>query len=471
MVFSVSRRRLIVIGVSLLLGGCGLFLGLETPVFDPDSPAEASTEDDGASSDLDASSRNDALTDGGGVIGTDGAPLNAPERWSSWADAGGAGGFLSGPFDGRYVYFIRGRDPDGIPDSGLTPSQPPARILRLDTTADFANDAAWSVFDPQNRFPTIGNQFAASLDGRFLIVASFQTNHFLRFDTANAAGFGTAALWELFDSSAVAVNANTYGAAADLNGSTYFVPSFGAHPILRHSNMEILSSFIDWTARAITDAGAPLGCPWARGAACVGNYIYFGPSPVATNGDCFVRFDSTKSITLNTAWEPFQISDLSPSFHELHGIIATPTHIYLTRATNASGVGGGPFQILRKTATDPMDAGWEVQTSNVRDINATGNVGGVFDGRFIYFSPSPTNGNTIYTRYDTTRPFNDTGAWDSIGHQAINVPPTSHQGATFDGQYIYFPAWNVVGSNKFAAMVRFRAYDAKVPVPVRCSAQ
>jgi len=457
-----------------VVAGCGFVLGLEAPEFD-DPPTREPSFESGAGPD--GSGQEQPQDDGGDanvILGTDAAPFDDPTRWSFWADAGGAGGFITGPFDGRYLYFIRGRDPYGSSaDASVGGPQPAGRVLRLDTTADFTTDAAWSVFDPASRFPTIQSQLAASLDGRYLILASYQTNHFLRFDTANASSFNSFAAWELFDSSAIALNANSYGAAVDVPGATYFVPERGNHPILRHmSGTPIVTG---WSARvnALADGGGPQECPWARGAACVGSFVFFGPSNGANSGECFLRFEPSKGMGPNDAWETFRFSSLSPLHHEFLGVVGTQSHAYFTRYSNALTDGGGPFYILRKSADSPLDAGWETQSSTVRNGKATGNVGGVFDGRYLYFAPSPTNGSTstVYARYDTLRPFSDPASWDSVEHSAVNVPATSHQGAAFDGQYIYYPAWNVVGGAPRAAMIRYRAYDTKISVPARCSYQ
>ncbi len=457
------HRKLTILAGTVALAGCGLVLGLESPEFD-DPLVEA-----GAPDVVDATT--DAKDLDAGADGADGmsapARFDDSTRWSFWADAGGSAGFTTGPFDGRYLYFIRGRDPDG-PDGGT--NQPAGRVLRLDTSADFTLDSAWTAFDPEHLVPTIGSTLTASMDGTYLVIGALSTSHFLRFNTANAANFTSPAAWEVFDATGLAPSTNNFGAAANVNGQTYYLPlSNPARPILARPDNASLDA--GWQVRpGNADAGA-LVCPTARTATCAGPFVFFGPSAAPFSGDCFIRLDPSKPITDDSAWAPFRLSTLAPTYGEVLGVIGTPEHVYLTRQTNVASP-SGPFEIFRKSATGGMDAGWEIQTSTVRESAATGNLGGVYDGRFIYLAPGPTNSvRTVYSRYDTTKPFASAESWDSVIGDTVGLPPTYHMGASFDGQYVYFAPWSIVAPNKNAGVIRFRAYDAKIAVPKRCSFQ
>ena len=106
-------------------------------------------------------------------------------------------------------------------------------------------------------------------------------------------------------------------------------------------------------------------------------------------------------------------------------------------------------------ATDGfMDAcSWDVfnPANHGVGINPKGFVGGVFDGRYIYFVPNNDgayNGEVL--RYDTTEEFRDVTSWAAYSPKAngIGYDPSGFNGGLFDGRYVYFiPYQNSGGSH------------------------
>lgn len=80
---------------------------------------------------------------------------------------------------------------------------------------------------------------------------------------------------------------------------------------------------------------------------------------------------------------------------------------------------------------------WQAyDASKTSGLNTKGYYGGVFDGRYIYFSPrlDQQNFHSRVLRYDTEASFDDPKNWiaKDLG---LDV---SYQGAGFDGRYVYF---------------------------------
>ena len=71
-----------------------------------------------------------------------------------------------------------------------------------------------------------------------------------------------------------------------------------------------------------------------------------------------------------------------------------------------------------------------------RGISTKGYYGAVFDGRYVYFVPRKNycSNHSRVLRYDTHMDFKSAGSWDAYD---AGLPHT-HQGAAFDGRYIYF---------------------------------
>ena len=85
---------------------------------------------------------------------------------------------------------------------------------------------------------------------------------------------------------------------------------------------------------------------------------------------------------------------------------------------------------------DPTSyAAYDVEhVTGLRTVNYYGTA---FDGRHVFFSPQD-EGHQYHSRvlrYHTCRPFKDPASWDAFDVGMIH----SHQGIAFDGRYIYFP--------------------------------
>ena len=75
--------------------------------------------------------------------------------------------------------------------------------------------------------------------------------------------------------------------------------------------------------------------------------------------------------------------------------------------------------------------------------NPVGYDGGVFDGRYVYFAPSPRVGlpaHGEFLRYDTTAAFTVAGSWRAYdpGSNGVGSDPDGFSGGIYDGRYIYF---------------------------------
>ncbi len=91
---------------------------------------------------------------------------------------------------------------------------------------------------------------------------------------------------------------------------------------------------------------------------------------------------------------------------------------------------------LNTTSWSAFDAG------NVSGLLTIGFEGGVFDGRYVYFSPTttgPAAGHVL--RFDTTGTFTNFASWSAFDASHVDGLATyGFQGAVFDGHYVYFVA-------------------------------
>ncbi|UCD74428.1 MAG: hypothetical protein JSV91_11630 [Phycisphaerales bacterium] len=297
------------------------------------------------------------------------------------------GGYSGGVFDGRYVYFA--------PDRGSTGEH--GEVLRLDTLADFEQDAAWISYDPGEH--GVGDDpvgyNGAVFDGRYVYFvpdnnSSGPHGEVLRCDTTG--DFADVSAWAAFDP-------GDYGVGHDPDGYrggvfdgryVYFVPHYSGalydFEILRYDTAAEFADPSSWTTY---DPNLE-GMGGSNGAVFDGRYVYFAPiSGFGERTSDVLRLDVTGDFSDPSAWSRFD-----PYEH---------------------GVGHNADTEYR---------------------------GGVFDGRYVYFSPfagdSAPFGEVL--RYDTAGDFADASSWDAYdaGANAVGEDPDGYDGAAFDGRYVYF---------------------------------
>jgi hypothetical protein len=188
------------------------------------------------------------------------------------------------------------------------------------------------------------------------------------------------------------------------------------------------------------------------GAVFDGSYVYFVPEA----NPLVVRYHVSAPFTSASSWELFDVTTLpSQNLSIFQTGVFDGTYVYLVPSA-ASG------EALRYDISMPFAdvSSWALRapapnTGSIGAANTPAFASGGFDGRFVYFVPSPiaggmTNGLTV--RYDETLgTFSDAG-WSSFN--ASNY--TNGAGAAvFDGEYFYF-AGGDYGDTTFA---RFQARD------------
>lgn len=118
------------------------------------------------------------------------------------------------------------------------------------------------------------------------------------------------------------------------------------------------------------------------------------------------------------------------------GAIFDGRYIYFSPQHNKSERHGN---VLRYDTHSPFHSpeAWSVvNAGNMDGLNTKGYYGGVFDGRYVYFTPrfDGTEMHSRVLRYDTSKPFSHMESWDAFD-AGLEI---SYQGGGFDGQYVYF---------------------------------
>jgi hypothetical protein len=100
------------------------------------------------------------------------------------------------------------------------------------------------------------------------------------------------------------------------------------------------------------------------------------------------------------------------------------------------GVWADPGQYFSSLSDESKWAAFDISTVSP---SARGYLGGVYDGRYLYFVPYYNGGpHGDVARYDTTLAFGSRDAWSIFDVSTINVDAKQFEGAAFDGRFVYF---------------------------------
>ncbi|MEW6156034.1 MAG: Calx-beta domain-containing protein [Verrucomicrobiota bacterium] len=164
-----------------------------------------------------------------------------------------------------------------------------------------------------------------------------------------------------------------------------------------------------------------------------------------------------------------------PALLDLPGLI--PASQPFTTVTNDtfSASERSFFRIKAAPVFVPMSEprAWSAHDAgSVGGLNTKGYVGGVFDGRFIYFVPYQDGAaHARVLRLDTRGDFEATSSWSAFDAGGVGGFATrGYCGGVFDGRYVYFsPAWGGESAgkvlrldtrNEFTNATSWAAFDA-----------
>ncbi len=178
-----------------------------------------------------------------------------------------------------------------------------------------------------------------------------------------------------------------------------------------------------------------------------GRYIYFAPHHDGTTHQGEVlRYDTQGDFGTNAAWSAFDPGANGVGTNPVGyiGGIFDGRYVYFAPWQTSPGVTHG--EVLRYDTVGAFDAvgSWSAFDAGANGVGAIadGFFGGVFDGRYVYFVPKAKNfsqqGEVL--RYDTQGAFATAGSWAAFdpGAAGVGIDADAFTGGVFDGRYVYF---------------------------------
>ncbi|MBF8263360.1 MAG: hypothetical protein HW387_1025 [Parachlamydiales bacterium] len=325
-------------------------------------------------------------------------------------------GFEGGVFDGRYVYLVPN-------NGGLS-----GTITRYDTTQSFTTAASYTCFDTTTVSSSSKGFSGGMFDGRYVYLvpsnngAAFGT--ITRYDTTLP--FLAAASYTCFDTTAVNANSQGFQGCVFDGRYVYLVP-------YNNSVMTRLDAYPGPQATAMAVSQAPNGF-------VIGSYVGTAVPPdrgLIVSGNVGIgTLIPAYTLDVNGTINVPNVIGISSSALATYATGGTTRNQLITLAEgyNQGGFGGG------SVGTNKLMSAESTTCFEMAAVNGAlyGFVGGVFDGRYVYLVPNSTSAASgTIARYDTTLPFYEMGSYTAFDTTAVSGGSRGFHGGVFDGRYVY----------------------------------
>jgi len=343
-------------------------------------------------------------------------------------------GFHGAVFDGRFIYFAPYQNGTGYF----------GRIARYDTLFSFTSTGSYTTFDTTTVSSASRGFFGAVFDGRYIyfvpsyLGGSDYSGTVTRFDTTLS--FFMTSSYRVFDTSAG--NSQSKGfIGAVFDGRYIFLMPHGAASA--SGEITRLDTYPGEKATSMAVSQAPSGL-------AVGTYanLFAPPGGLIVSGNVgvnqtFANYELDVNGTINAV-----ISVNVSSFFGFLGSTADNQHINVSQGYVQGGFGSGSAG-TNKTPSLNTTEFYDLTQGGTLPL--AGYAGGVFDGRYIYFVPYLNNGNSNGTvvRYDTLFPFNVPLSYRSFNLTQLNASAVQFVGGLYDGRYIYFIPYGLSFNHNF----------------------
>jgi hypothetical protein len=172
-----------------------------------------------------------------------------------------------------------------------------------------------------------------------------------------------------------------------------------------------------------------------KGAVFDGRYLYLVPHHNGARHGIVTRLDTRADFGTAASWQTFDASSVDPRAKGFVGGVFDGKSVYFVPWDDDAGHNG---VVLRFDGTNFASASsWSV--FDVATVNAGAKAfhGGVFDGRYVYLVPYADGGGSVVVRHDVRGEFSSGSSWQAFDTTSVSPAAKGFKGGAFDGRYVY----------------------------------
>ncbi len=332
-------------------------------------------------------------------------------------------------FDGRYIYFIPGQN---------------GSLMRYDTRADINSSSSYTYFNTTTNHGSAKGFASAAFDGRYLYLVPLDygtwTGVGLRYDTTQ--NFTSNSSYTAYNFASVNAGAVAFGPAVFDGKYLYYLQRYNSTGgaggiVLRYDTALPYNNSASYSVYDLA-ANVNYNSRGWQGGVFDGRYIYMVPTGNGTTAQgTITRYDTTASFTAAGSYSTFDMTTANISAKGYHSGTYDGRYIYFSPNHNGSQRHG---LIARYDTAAPFTSTSSYSFLDIatKDAGAIGYSGSVFDGRYVYFVPTF---NGVYhgkiAVLDTASAFTESGL-SIFDASTVNASAVGMLGGVYDGKYIYY---------------------------------
>lgn len=235
----------------------------------------------------------------------------------------------------------------------------------------------------------------------------------------------------------------------------YYTPFFRADYqsglVIRYDTTKSFASTASWSSFDILANSSTGNATYSfSGAQFDGRYIYFIPSKgtintTATYTGVLWRYDTTQTFSTTAAWSSMDLQSISLNFNACQSIGNAFDGRYVYIGVRDYNLLSTTTELIRYDITKSFTDTGAYQYIDIKAVVGLSAVYSTFssfgfDGTnlYVYNYGSQSSSSLTVLKYDVSRPFTSSASWQKLDLHAQNVNYRGYIGCQFDGRFIYF---------------------------------
>lgn len=334
-------------------------------------------------------------------------------------------GFHGALTDGRYIYLIPRRD---------SSSNQHGIIVRYDTTKSHTSASSYDYFDLETLNANCKSFIGGAYHSGYIYLANNDYGENVRYNVELP--FDDSASWEVFDTEDIAAGVKGYQGIVATPTHLYYIPYSNGSAHGQLTRFDVTGDFTNssnWEYFDMTTVDAD--AKGFAGGVFDGRYVYLAGfnNP---NRETTIRYDTLADFSTGGSYTSFETTDINANARGYIGMSFDGRYVYYSPFLGSVAHGLALRFDSQGTFTNTSD--WELFDITTVDADAKGYIGMSQDARYVYYTPRGASGGSgLVTRYDKSKTFQSTEAWEVFDLEDIQVGAGGYVGGVAIGDSVY----------------------------------